>query len=118
MAAHQTYRPTAGKLQPHPILHEAVRRLGLTPRQSDIVELLALGHTTEDVIDELGIRGTTLRSHLTAIFAKLPADSRTEVVSLVLRELLTLTPVELSKARTFDNAPASHPGSIQRQDPR
>jgi DNA-binding CsgD family transcriptional regulator len=54
----------------------------LTPRQREIVEHVAHGHTNEAIASALGISANTLRNHLATIFAKLGAANRADVVRL------------------------------------
>lgn len=52
----------------------------LTPRQEEILGLLARGYVTKEIADELGISYDTVRFHLKDIYAKLHVRSRTEAV--------------------------------------
>ena len=54
----------------------------LTARQREIVEHVALGHTNEAIARALGLSTNTLRNHLAAIFARLGAANRADVVRL------------------------------------
>jgi DNA-binding CsgD family transcriptional regulator len=68
----------------HPLIRDAVRRMGLTPRESSLTELLAVGMPTEEASASLGISKATIRTHLRKIFASLRIASRVELVALVL----------------------------------
>lgn len=52
----------------------------LTPRQEEILGLLARGYVTKEIADKLGISFDTVRFHLKDIYAKLHVRSRTEAV--------------------------------------
>jgi DNA-binding NarL/FixJ family response regulator len=52
----------------------------LTPRQEEILRLLARGFVTKEIAAELGISFDTVRFHLKDIYAKLHVRSRTEAV--------------------------------------
>lgn len=52
----------------------------LTPRQEEILQLLARGYVTKEIANELGISFDTVRFHLKDIYAKLHVRSRTEAV--------------------------------------
>jgi DNA-binding NarL/FixJ family response regulator len=57
----------------------------LTPRQEEILGLLARGFVTKEIANELGISFDTVRFHLKDIYAKLHVRSRTEAVVKFLR---------------------------------
>jgi DNA-binding NarL/FixJ family response regulator len=57
----------------------------LTPRQEEILGLLARGFVTKEIASELGISFDTVRFHLKDIYAKLHVRSRTEAVVKYLR---------------------------------
>jgi DNA-binding NarL/FixJ family response regulator len=50
----------------------------LTPREQEVLALLARGHLYKQIGDELGISINTLRNRLRAIYEKLHVHSRTE----------------------------------------
>jgi DNA-binding NarL/FixJ family response regulator len=50
----------------------------LTPREQEILRLLAKGHLYKEIADHLGISMSTVRSHITAVYEKLHVHSRTE----------------------------------------
>jgi DNA-binding CsgD family transcriptional regulator len=54
----------------------------LTIRQREIVEHVALGHTNAETASALGLSANTLRNHLVAIFRRLGASNRADVVRL------------------------------------
>ena len=54
----------------------------LTPRQRDIVEQVAMGHTNEAIARALGLSPNTLRNHLAEAFRRLGAANRADVVRL------------------------------------
>lgn len=74
-------------LRPH--LHQAVldaeRRRHpvprLTPRQKDLLRLVAAGHTNSQIARRLGISEGTVRTHLENIYKKLNVSSRTAAVT-------------------------------------
>jgi DNA-binding CsgD family transcriptional regulator len=53
----------------------------LTPRQNDLLRLLAAGHTNTQIARRLGISEGTVRSHLENIYEKLHVSSRTAAVT-------------------------------------
>jgi len=61
-------------------LHEA-----LTPREAEVLQLVAAGLPNRLIAERLGISEHTVRFHLTAIFGKLDAHTRTEAVTRAAR---------------------------------
>jgi len=53
----------------------------LTPRQKDLLHLLAAGHTNTQIARRLGISEGTVRTHLENIYDKLHVSSRTAAVT-------------------------------------
>ena len=53
----------------------------LTPRERDVAQLLQAGLNTSEIVDHLGIRESTVRRHVQAIFVKLSVHSRIEAVA-------------------------------------
>ena len=56
----------------------------LTPRQIQLLRLVAMGYTNGQVARRLSISEATVRKHLEHIFERLQADSRTEAVTRAL----------------------------------
>jgi DNA-binding CsgD family transcriptional regulator len=53
----------------------------LTPRQTDLLRLLAAGHTNTQIARRLGISEGTVRTHLENIYERLHVSSRTAAVT-------------------------------------
>jgi two-component system, NarL family, response regulator NreC len=53
---------------------------GLTPRERDIVRLVALGHTNREIADRLVLSVRTVETHRGRIRARLAVSSRAELV--------------------------------------
>jgi DNA-binding CsgD family transcriptional regulator len=53
----------------------------LTPRQNDLLRLLAAGHTNTQIARQLGISEGTVRTHLENIYRQLQVSSRTAAVT-------------------------------------
>ena len=60
----------------------------LTPREREILQLLADGMSNVDVAAKLFISQETVKSHVRHILAKLEADTRTQAVAIALREAM------------------------------
>ena len=57
----------------------------LTPRELDVLNLIALGMPNKAIADRLGISDQTVKFHVAAIISKLGASNRTEAVRLAVR---------------------------------
>ena len=57
------------------------RRVKLTPRQREVLGLLARGATTDQISMELHIARETVRNHVRAVLAALGAHSRVEAIA-------------------------------------
>jgi len=60
----------------------------LTPREREILQLLADGMSNSDVAAKLFISQETVKSHVRHILTKLEADTRTHAVAIALREAI------------------------------
>ncbi len=72
----------------HPRIKQAVAKLGLTQRESQIVVEFAIGKSTQALASELYISAATVRTHLRKIFTKLDIGSRVELLSMVISKIL------------------------------
>jgi two-component system response regulator NreC len=63
----------------------------LTPREREVLRLIALGHTSVEVAGKLGLSPRTIETHRARIHRKLGLDTRAELVSYAMQhELLRL----------------------------
>jgi two-component system, NarL family, response regulator DegU len=67
--------PTAAPTEPSP----------LTPREEQILQLIADGYSTSEVAARLFISGKTVKNHLASIYDKLDARDRTQAVLSAVR---------------------------------
>ena len=58
----------------------AVRSLGLTPRECEILGLLASGRSTKEIARQLDISPNTAKTHLARIYEKLEVQRRTQAI--------------------------------------
>src|SRR5688500_405648 len=58
----------------------------LSPRQREILSLVAAGRTSKEIAGELGISESTVNWHLANAFERLGASSRAEAVALAIRD--------------------------------
>lgn len=57
-----------------------------TPREREVINLLARGAGTPEIAEVLGVGTTTVRTHLQHLFIKLGVHSRLELVAFAIRE--------------------------------
>ena len=73
-------------LRPWPRPTEAVRiGFHVTPRESEILELLCLGYEDKEITSALGISHGTLRTHMSRLFLKTRQQRRSGLVAAYLR---------------------------------
>ena len=65
---------------PHQVDEEAVRRIGISARELEILGLIATGHSNQQIADKLFISLPTVKSHASSVFGKLEVKRRTEAV--------------------------------------
>jgi len=68
--------PLTRLLEQHQKRSAAVRAEGLTPREAELVRLIAVGRRNKDVALALGITEGTVKIHLHRIYEKLGVDGR------------------------------------------
>lgn len=69
-----SFRATAPARAPKPALET------LSPRQEEILRLLAQGHTVKEIAEHTGLTVETVRSYLKLVYQKLHVRSRTEAL--------------------------------------
>ncbi len=81
------------------LLRSFDRRDGLTEREGEVLRLVAHGLSNKQVARELGVRQSTVKSHVGNILAKLSLPSRTQLVLYAARTgLVALDGDELEPA--------------------
>jgi DNA-binding CsgD family transcriptional regulator len=58
----------------------AIRSLGLTPRECEILGLLAAGRSTKEIARQLAISPNTAKTHLAKVYQKLAVQRRTQAI--------------------------------------
>lgn len=58
----------------------AIATLGLTPRECQVLDLLASGKTNDELAKTLGVSANTVKTHLSSLFAKLDVDRRVKAI--------------------------------------
>ncbi len=88
------YAAAKGEVRLHP---EAAKRLvrevrsegmreSLTPRETDVLRLLAKGQSNKDIADATGLSEGTVKTHVSRILSKLALSSRTQAALFALKE--------------------------------
>lgn len=60
----------------------------LTPREVDVLRLLALGQSNRDIASALGVGEETIKTHVSRVLAKLHVDNRAQAIVEALRRRL------------------------------
>lgn len=58
----------------------AIRSLGLSPRECEILEMLASGASNKELARALGISPNTVKTHVSRVYKKLDVDRRIQAV--------------------------------------
>ena len=77
-----------GQLEHEPLSEPVAAHAALTPRQSEILRLLELGRSTDQIAEELHLSRETVRNHIRHILRGLGVNSRLEAVALARHEHL------------------------------
>ncbi len=90
----QPARPSA----PGPTLTDGVRQVadehGLTPRELEVLELLARGRTEVVIMQKLGVSKGTAHTHVTHIYQKLGVHAQQELIEMVEKTIEDKSPVQ------------------------
>jgi DNA-binding CsgD family transcriptional regulator len=62
----------------------------LSPRQFEVLQLLATGATTDQIANALHLSPDTVRNHVGAVLRKLNAKSRLQAVAIARRDILVI----------------------------
>lgn len=60
---------------------QSAARYALTPRQRDVLALIARGYGNKTIAERLGVAEATVEEHVTNLFRKVGVDSRAELVA-------------------------------------
>jgi DNA-binding NarL/FixJ family response regulator len=80
--------PVPRRRRPAPDLPGALANAGVTPREAEVLTLLAEGLSTRDIAARLYLSPKTAERHIANLVTKLAVESRSELVSLAARHLL------------------------------
>ncbi|XOV81221.1 MAG: LuxR C-terminal-related transcriptional regulator [Aestuariibacter sp.] len=65
---------------PFELNEEALQQLQLTERELQVLQQLALGHSNQEIADNLYVATSTVKTHLNKCFQKLDVTSRTQAI--------------------------------------
>jgi DNA-binding NarL/FixJ family response regulator len=92
----------AGLFVLSPALGPAVERPPLTPREKQVLALVVMGYTNQEIADQLVVAESTVKSHLFSAFRRLGVRTRSEAVALITDPARGLGSGILSIARDED----------------
>ncbi len=58
----------------------ALARLGITPRELEVLQLMAQGHSNQQIADQLYVSLNTVKTHISNLLSKLDAARRTQAI--------------------------------------
>jgi DNA-binding NarL/FixJ family response regulator len=88
------------RLRPALLSRETTQRLpALSPREGEIIDLLAQGLTGEQVAERLVLSSETVKTHIRNAMAKLEANTRVHAIAIALREGFINPPPEPESTR-------------------
>ena len=68
--------------QPFALNKARLRELGITPREREILELIAAGLSNREIAEKLFVSENTVKTHSSRLFDKLSAKRRTQAVQI------------------------------------
>lgn len=68
--------------EPFTVNKASIERLGLTPREVEILQLIAEGLSNREIAGKLFVSENTVKTHSANLFSKLSAKRRTQAVQL------------------------------------
>jgi DNA-binding CsgD family transcriptional regulator len=81
----------------------AIAALGITPREVEVLALLAMGQSNKAIARALGVSPNTVKTHLARLYAKLGASSRTAAIAQA-------RGLGIIGGLSGDSGPITHPG--------
>jgi ATP/maltotriose-dependent transcriptional regulator MalT len=61
---------------------KVISKLGITPRELDVLHLMALGHSNQEIADLLFVSLNTVKTHISNLLTKLGAERRTQAIQI------------------------------------
>ena len=84
MSAHIA-RKVVQSFQRAPVTSPAMEEANLSPREKEVLDLLAQGHLYKEIAEKLGISYETVHTYVRRIYEKLQVRTRTEAVAKFLK---------------------------------
>jgi NarL family two-component system response regulator LiaR len=72
--------PAPAIVQPFAVNERKVQQLGITPRELEILQLIANGMSTREMATALFVSENTVKTHASRLFSKLDVNRRTQAV--------------------------------------
>ena len=66
-------------------LNKDVNIDALTPKEKEVLTLVAKGASNQEIADKLCVRDVTVKTHLNSVFKKLKVTNRTQAVLLAMQ---------------------------------
>jgi DNA-binding CsgD family transcriptional regulator len=76
----QRLTPRRSRGEPFEQNHAAIRSLGLSPREVDILGRLATGESNKEIARRLGISPNTVKTHVARVYEKLEVQRRVQAI--------------------------------------
>lgn len=74
--------PTLETITPTSVADDALRQqLGISAREMDVLQLMAAGHSNEEIAERLFISTNTVKTHSSSLYGKLDVKRRTQAVT-------------------------------------
>ncbi len=76
------FRVTSRRREPVPYTPdpERLESLGISKREHEVLELLAAGHSNQEIADKLFLSLNTVKTHTSNLFSKLGVNRRTQAI--------------------------------------
>ena len=71
--------------KPEKTLNKGVNIDALTPKEKEVLALVAKGASNQEIADKLCVRDVTVKTHLNSVFKKLKVTNRTQAVLLAMQ---------------------------------
>ena len=65
---------------PPPSPEAAMLKLGITPRELEVLQLMEKGHSNQEIADRLFVSLNTVKTHISNVLSKLQAERRTQAI--------------------------------------
>lgn len=76
-------KPTAENSLPEAVApnpEALMGKFGITPREMEVLKLMALGHSNQEIATQLFVSLNTVKTHISNVLSKLDAERRTQAV--------------------------------------